>query len=166
MALPKIIYDPTGAAITDPTNPPSTAVTLTFKAGPQNFLPSAGPVVHDNIATSGLKERVIERIEMYICFDMPAMQISDDLPGWMAFMAWAFAGASFLFFPNAAMTDYYNCVDETTTGVAGSSSSGTWSPACVGPGRYSGSFCFRIVPDSHAPADIGVVLKRFYGITG
>jgi hypothetical protein len=82
------------------------------------------------------------------------MVIDDDMPAWMTFMAFALAGASFKFFPNSAMTDFYNCVEDL----------GEWVPKYTAPKKYASSFRFRVLVDSQTPSDPGVILKRFYGI--
>jgi hypothetical protein len=144
VALPKVVYS---------TGP---AVTLSFLRGPVGFHCYYHAVRNDNVATSGLKESVTERLEMLIEFQMPALAISGDYPAWAAFMKFALPGNQFQFFPNASLADYYNCTAEDQD----------WDPQRVGPGRYSAACKWRIVPDAQAPADPSVVLQRFYGITG
>lgn len=144
MSLPKVVY-----------RPDTTDVTLQFQRGPQDFRVSERPVAHDNVSTSGVRERVVERQDILIAFAMPAMSVTDDLGSWAAFSTWALAGGSFKFYPNAALSDYYNCLSEDEA----------FEPVRVGPGRYSCGFRFRIVHDDQAPADPSVILRRFYGVT-
>jgi hypothetical protein len=144
MSLPKIVYHPL-----------TVDVTLQCSKGPVGFACHYKSRVHDNVATSGLRERVFEGNDMLISFNMPFLSVTDDLPGWMSFAQWALAGGSFKFYPDAALSDYYNCVSDDE-GLP---------LTYVAPGRYSTGFNFRIVPDSQAPADPGVVMKRFYGVT-
>jgi hypothetical protein len=145
ISQPQIIY-----------NPGSGNVTLAFKRGPQNFLPAWSPRVHDNLSTSGAaRERVVENLDILINFDMQHILVSDDMGGWESFLAFALAGGQFNFYPNAATTDYYHCVDESAKSEL----------KYTGPGKYSKSFTFRIINDSQAPSDPGVILRRFYGIT-
>lgn len=147
MSLPKIMYS---------TGP---EVTLAFARGPQGFRAGSVTRKHDNLATSGVRERVVEKTDILIGFTMPMMLVSDDLPTWATFMAWAAGGSTFKFYPNQALaTTYFTCELESAEDAE------TWEPARVGPGVYSADFLFRIVPDAYAPADVGVVLKRFYGI--
>ena len=142
MSLPKIVY--------------GSSVTLQCARGPVGFECFYQARVHDNLSTSGkVRERVMENADMLIAFDMPNMLVSDDYPTWATFMATALTGASFKFYPNAALSDYYNCVDE---------SNGEWKAARNGPGKYAASFLFRILQDAQAPSDPGVVMKRFYGV--
>jgi hypothetical protein len=147
MPFPKVVY-----------NPGSGDVTLTFQRGPNAFHCYYHAVRHDNVATSGLKESVLERLEMLIEFSMPALTISDatDYPAWAALMKFALTGAAFKFFPNATLTEYYNCTSEDED----------WDPQRAGPGKYTVACKWKIVPDASAPADPSVVIKRFYGIAG
>ncbi len=144
MSLPKIVYNPGGGD-----------VTLQFLRGPQDFKCFYRSRVHDNLATGGLRERVVEANDMLITFGMGAMRITDDLDDWAAFMAWALAGGQFSFWPDAALaTDYYHCVSDDEG----------FEYSRNAPGQYGAAFRWRIVPDSQAPANPGVVMKRFYGI--
>jgi hypothetical protein len=140
---PQIVYNPGGGA-----------VTLAFKRGPQNFKPYFAPRLHDNLATSGAaRERVVENADILISFEMQHVIIDDDMPGWEAFMAWALPGGQFKFYPNAAMTDFYNCVDEN----------GKSEWAWTAPKKYKQTFLFRILQDGQAPPDTATILRRFYG---
>ncbi len=148
MSAPKIVYN-TGVG---------GDVTLTFTRGPQDFLPEWAPLIHDNVASSGAaRERVVENRAICIGFTMPGLTTAGgDLAAWMTFMAWAIGGGTFQFYPNAALTDYYNCVEEAAV----------WQPTWVAPGVYSAPFRFRVLMDSQAPADPGTILRRFMGVTG
>jgi len=142
MGLPKVTYD-AGAG----------NVSLQFVRGPQGFKCQAKAIVHDNEATSGIRERVVERTELLLTFSMLALRVDGDLPAWATFMTWALQGGTFAFSPDSDLTDYYNCVSEDEE----------FSPELRGPGVYSAAFVWRIVPDALAPAGPGVVLRRFYG---
>lgn len=143
MATPKIIYD-AGAG----------AVTLTFARGPQGFRCTSKATVHDNQATSGIRERVMERVELVLSFTMGHLRVDDDLDDWSTFMAWALVGESFQFFPDSAQATYYNVV----------SADEGFDPARVAPGVYSASFVWLIVPDVvSAAATTGSVMRQFYG---
>ena len=135
-------------------NPGSGDVTLTSVRGPNNFQCAYRSRVHDNLATSGFRERVFEASDMVISFTMPAMVVDGDLPDWCAFMTFALAGGQFDFYPNSALSDHYHCVSEDEG----------FAPARVAPARYSASFRFQIVPDDHAPGDPAYVLQKFYGV--
>ena len=148
MSAPKVVYN-TGVG---------GDVTLAFVSGPVDFLPEWAPVVHDNLASSGVaRERVVENRGMLLPFAMPALRVSDGtLAGWMTFLGWAIGGGVFKFWPNAALGDWYNCVEET----------GAWQPKRVAPGVYTAAFCFRVLMDAQAPPDPGTILRRFMGVTG
>lgn len=137
-------------------NPGSGNVTLAFLRGPQNFKPYFNGRVHDNLATSGqYRERVVENLDILVSFEMQHHIIDGDLPGWAAFLAFALAGGQFTFYPNAALTDNYNCVLEDAN----------WEPKVNAPRKYAASFVFRVLQDSNAPPDPGQILRRFYGVT-
>ncbi len=143
MALPKIVYD-AGAG----------AVTLQCVRGPAGFGCWAKARVHDNVATSGLRERVFEETDLFISFTMPALRVGEDYGAWAAFAAWAMQGGQFEFYPDGAQAEKHHCVDEGDG----------WETTRVGPGVYSAAFSWRIVPDALAPADAGEVMERFYGV--
>lgn len=143
MGLPKIVYDPgTGA------------VELEFLRGPQRFQCGYSTRAHDNLATSGIRERVLEGNDILISFNMPHLGIGDDLPEWAAFMKWALGGGQFDFYPDADLPDYYHLISDDDG----------FAPMRTAPGRYGAGFRFRVVPDEQAPADPSVVMERFYGV--
>jgi hypothetical protein len=144
MGLPLVTYP----AATEHTH-------LQFVRGPQNFRCQAKAVVHDNDATSGVRERVTERTDLLLSFTMPALRVNGDLPDWSTFMAWALGGGEFWFSPDSSLGDYYTCVSEDEE----------FTPERRAPGVYSASFVWRIVADELAPAGPGEVLGAFYGIT-
>jgi hypothetical protein len=145
MSCPKVTYQPE-----------STLITLQFVWGPQNFISYSAAVAHDNLATGGTKERVVERVDTMIQFDMQAIKLA-DVPGWQAFMDWALAGGEFKFYPDASLSDYYNMVSDDQS----------FQLVRVGPGVYgsanSPGFTWRMKQDSQA-ASPDVVMQRYYGI--
>ncbi len=145
MGLPKIVYD-AGAG----------PVVLQCVRGPQGFRASWSTRKHDNLATSGLRERVVEGSDILIAFTMGHMKVDDDLPAWSAFAKFALGGGQFDFYPNVDINEHYHCVSEDEE----------WLPERVAPGMYAAGVVFRVVPDEVAPADPGQVLKRFNGIAG
>lgn len=146
MGLPRVTYN-AGAG----------QVVVQCVRGPQNFVCKWETRAHDNVATSGVRERVVEAHDLMIAFEMRHMKVGagEDLEQWAAFMKFALGGGQFLFSPNSDLADFYNCVSEDEG----------FEVSRAGPGVYGASFKFRIVPDAQAPADPGVVMKRFYGIT-
>lgn len=129
-------------------------VEIQFERGPRDFQCAYAGRVHDNLATSGVRERVTEHLDMKIAFTMPAMQVGGDLAAWGAFMAFALAGGMFTFAPNAQVPFWFHCVSDDEE----------WQPARVGRGVYSAVFRWRVVPDELAPASPAIVLERFMGI--
>lgn len=143
MGLPKIVYD-AGAGL----------VVLQCVRGPRAFQCFYKTRKNDNLATSGVRERVLEGNDILITFEMPAMRADDDLPAWAAFMKFALAGTQFDFYPNVDINEHYHLVSEDEG----------WEPARTGLGVYAAAFKFRVAPDSIAPADPVQVIKRFNGI--
>jgi len=137
-------------------NPGSGNVTIVFTRGPQNFKPYFNGRVHDNLSTSGkVRERVVENLDILIGFEMQHQVADDDMATWGPFLAFALAGNSFKFYPNQGLTDYYNCVLEDAN----------WEPKWNAPKKYASAYTFRVLQDSQAPSDPGVVLRRLYGVT-
>jgi hypothetical protein len=136
--------------------PASTAITLTFVNGPVDFSAYWELRCHDNLSTSGaVRERVIENPDILISCPMPNMVVDSDMPNWASFLAWALLGGTFQFYPCSTLADYYNCVIEGTK----------WMPRWKGPKRYAETVVLRVLQDSQCPADPGVVMRRFYGLT-
>jgi len=129
------------------------SVTLAFD-GAVDFLCTLQARVHDNLSTSGIRERVVEAVDMLISFTLPKVRVSTDLAGWEAFAAWAINGAAFDFYPDVLQA-HFHCQAEDQG----------MEMAHVALGVYCLAFRWRVVPDSVAPADCGIVMKRYYGIT-
>lgn len=134
MSLPKVVY-----------NPGSGNVTLTFVRGPRQFTCYYSARVHDNLATGGLRERVVEAKDILIEFEMPALRLTDDFDDWASFMDHALAGNQFTFYPDASLATYYHCVSDDTE----------FKYSRVAPGQYAAEFQWRVVPDADAPDDPG-----------
>jgi len=146
MPFPKLVYTSTTF--------PFTPTTLPFTRGPVNFSVAWKSRVHDNLATSGLRERVVEAHDLLIAFTMPALRVADDLAAWTAFMSWALDGKQFDFYPDGSVGTYYHCVSDDDA----------FDLTRTAPGQYSATFKFRIVPDSQAPGGPDDVLGAFYGL--
>jgi hypothetical protein len=143
---PQIVYTPSGGS----------ATTITFTRGPQNLKPYFNGRVHDNLSTSGKsRERVVENLDILIAFEMQHQVADGDMPGWAAFLAFALAGGTFSFYPNQGLPDNYNCVLENAN----------WEPKWNAPKKYASTYTFRVLQDSQAPSDPGVILRRLYGVT-
>lgn len=115
MAYPKIVY-----------GLPPTA--LTFQRPPRRVPAYAMEAVrHDNVASSGVRESILERIDNFLEFEMEWVGMGADVQAWQGFMAWALAGNQFSYYPDAsqpAFTDYW--LEDTN-----------WSAAYKSPGQYT-----------------------------
>ena len=88
MALPQIIYNPGAGNVTLPFKyPPHAATGFSMEA-----------VAHDNIASSGVRERVIERIDNFLELEMPYVAIGADLTNWQTFLNFALVGGQFSYY--------------------------------------------------------------------
>jgi hypothetical protein len=125
MAYPQIIY-----------NPGSGNVTLSFVYPPKNVTGfSIEAVAHDNVASSGVRERIIERIDSFLELEMPYVGIGPDLSNWQTFFQFALAGGQFSFYPDSSQSSFTNYWLEDAKEVA----------AYKHPGIYSLKLRFRQV---------------------
>lgn len=137
--LPKVVYNST--------------TTVQFTNGPQSFSCDYLARVHDNDATSGLRERVVEPLLMVITFKMGYLDVISELAAWMALETFLLNGGQIDFYPNVLINEAYHCISlDTKTGIGR-----------TGWRKYGLTFNWRIVPDSSAPADPSVVMRLFYG---
>jgi hypothetical protein len=123
MAYPKIIYG-------------SPATTLTFQRPPRK-VPAywMDALRHDNMASSGVREAVLERIDNFLELEMEWVGIGSDITAWQAFMAWALAGNQFAYYPDASLSSFTNYWLEDTS----------WNAAWKAPGQYTFKLKFRAV---------------------
>lgn len=123
MSFPKIIY-----------GSPSSA--LTFQRPPRK-VPAywMEATRHDNIASSGVREAVFERIDYFLDLEMEWVAIGSDVASWQAFMAWALAGNPFSYYPDASQSSFTNYWLEDTN----------WNAAYKAPGQYTFELRFRQV---------------------
>jgi hypothetical protein len=93
MSFPKIIYTPAGG----------TEQVLNFVC-PARQQPGYFKVAvrHDNVATVGIRESVLERIDEFLEFSLEWIQAGTDLANWRAFLDHALTGAAFAYYPDAA----------------------------------------------------------------
>lgn len=96
MSYPKIIYTPSGQA----------QQTLAFTY-PARQIPGyqRQAVRHDNIASSGIRETVLERFEDVIEIQVPAVPLA-DVAAWQTFFNHALAGGAFDYYPDASAAAY------------------------------------------------------------
>ena len=123
MAFPKIVYNPgTGAA------------TLEFLRPPRR-VPAYSQVAarHDNLAASGVRESVVERVDNFLEFEMEWVGLGADVQAWGSFMDYALQGGPFEYYPDASIINFTSYVLEDTT----------WDAAYKGPGQYTFRVKFR-----------------------
>src|SRR5690242_8577815 len=98
MANPKITYDPG-------TGP----VTLAFQRAPRRvpgcFLAATR---HDNLASSGVRESITERVDSFLQFEMEYVTAGADLTAWQAFMSYALCGGPFSYYRDASQPAFTN----------------------------------------------------------
>lgn len=129
-------------------------IQLPFARGPVDFMCAHEGRVHDNVAAGGLRERVIEHLDMIVTFTLPAMLVGSDFESWGDFAAFALAGGQFVFAPNQAVDYWFRCVSEDRV----------WAPQRVGLRRYSAAFRWRVVEDEVVPDKPSDVMRAFWGI--
>lgn len=157
MSLPSITYTPTGGG----------PVTFNFQDGPKDFIAYDSARRNDNVSTSGLRESVYEATDLMIAFTMPAILMASGgaYASWKNFYAACLQGIPFQFTPNPAVTAaaapwsggtfWFNCLIEDTK----------FQPKRVGYYRYSLDCKFRVVLDGQAPANAGMIMEAFLGIS-
>ena len=103
MSYPKIVYTPIGQS----------QQTLSF-ALPPTRQPAAwkAAVRHDNVATSGVRESVLERVDQFLEINMDWIRSGTDLTGWQAFLDHALTGATFDYYADASVATSVTCVLE------------------------------------------------------
>ena len=103
MSYPKIIYTPPGLS----------QQTLNF-ASPPTRQPAAwkSAVRHDNMATSGVRESVLERVDQFLEINMDWIRAGSDLNGWQDFLDHALTGAPFEYYADASVASSMTCVLE------------------------------------------------------
>lgn len=94
--FPKIVYTPVGGSET----------TLSFGA-PARFvaLYSRAAARHDNVATAGIRESLLERIDDFLEFTVEWIRTS-EIGVWQDFLNHALTGAAFAFYPDAGQTGF------------------------------------------------------------
>lgn len=117
MAYPQIIYDPgTGPVTLQFQRPPRKAPAYEFKA-----------TRHDNVASSGVRESVLERIDTFVSFEMEWVALGPDVQAWSNFMLFALTGSPFAFYPDASQPQFTNYWLEDTDWTASYKSAGQYS---------------------------------------
>ncbi len=105
MSYPKIVYSPIGAS----------PQTLNFVLPPARQ-PGTWTVAvrHDNVATSGVRESVLERVDQFLEINLDWIRSGSELAAWQAFLDHALTGATFDYYPDASSPSSTTCVLEDT----------------------------------------------------
>ena len=125
MANPAIVY-PYG----------SSSATLVFQRPPRRVPAySAVAIRHDNVASSGVRESVLERIDNFLDLDMDWVGSGGDIAGWAQFMNFALQGGVFAYYADSSQSSFTNyCLEDTN-----------WTAAYRAAGQYSFQLKFRQV---------------------
>ncbi len=117
MANPMIVYD-SGAGPT----------TLNLQQLPRHapaYMYEA--IRHDNVASSGVRESVTERIDRFFQLEMEYVAAGPDVSNWAAFMQYALGGGQFSYYSDSAETSFTNCWLEDTSWTAEYKSAGQYT---------------------------------------
>jgi hypothetical protein len=125
MANPAIVYPFSGGT-----------ATLSFSRPPRRVPAySSVAVRHDNVASSGVHESVLERIDNYLDLDLEWVGIGCDVQAWAQFMNSALQGGVFTYYPDSVQPGFSNYWLEDTN----------WTATYKCPGQYSFKLRFRQV---------------------
>jgi len=125
MANPCIVY-PYGSG----------SATLTFRRPPRRVPAySAVAVRHDNVASSGVRESIFERIDNYLDLDLEWVGVGSDVEAWAQFMNYALQGGLFAYYPDSSQGSFGNYWLEDTN----------WTAGYKAPGQYAFHLKFRQV---------------------
>jgi hypothetical protein len=124
MAFPKIVWPVSGSNTLQFTYPPRSVPAYSMVA-----------TRHDNVASSGVRESILERIDNFLDLDMQAVLSGSDVAAWDTFMQYALTGASFSYYPDASQSGFTNYWLEDTS----------WNAGYKAPGIYTFKLKFRQV---------------------
>ena len=117
MANPAIVY-PFGTG----------TATLNFQRPPTRVPAySSVAVRHDNVASSGVRESILERIDSFLDLDLEWVGAGADVEAWAQFMSYALEGGLFAYYPDSAQPVFTNYWLEDTN----------WTAAYKAAGQYS-----------------------------
>lgn len=92
-------------------------------------------VRHDNIASSGVVEKIFERVDKFTSVNMEFVASASDLANWKTFIDYAIQGGTFQFYPDSSSATFTNYTLEDKD----------WNAAYKYPGIYSFKLTFREV---------------------
>jgi len=125
MAYPQIIYDAGGGPVTlQFQRPPRKVPAYEFKA-----------TRHDNIASSGVRESIFERIDTFLTLEMEWVALGSDVAAWSNFMVFALRGGQFAYYADSSQPFFTNYWLEDTD----------WTADYKAAGQYSFKLKFRKV---------------------
>lgn len=111
-------------------------MTLAFAYPPRNVAANNSVATrHDNVASSGVRESILERIDNFLQLEMQTVLAGSDVAAWNAFMQYALTGGPFAYYPDSSQTAFTNYWLDGTT----------WNAAYKAPGLYSFKLKFRQV---------------------
>jgi len=117
----------------------SGSATLIFQRPPTKVPAySAVAVRHDNVASSGVRESVLERIDNHLDLDLEWVGAGSDVQAWAQFMNFALQGGVFAYYPDSSQSSFTNYWLEDTN----------WTAAYKAAGQYSFHLKFRQVVSS------------------
>jgi hypothetical protein len=125
MSNPSIVYAVLGGT-----------ATLSFLRPPRR-VPAYSQVAvrHDNVASSGVRESIVERLDSYLDLELEWVGIGSDVQAWAQFMAYALQGGAFAYYPDSSQAAFTNYWLEDTN----------WIATYKGPGQYTFHVKFRQV---------------------
>lgn len=88
---------------------------------------------HDNVASSGVRESVTERIDQFFQLEMEYVAAGPDVNNWAAFMKYALSGGQFSYYPDSTQSSFTNFWLEGTS----------WTAEYKSAGQYTFSLKFR-----------------------
>ncbi|HUY12397.1 MAG TPA: hypothetical protein VMX16_02050 [Terriglobia bacterium] len=117
MANPQIVYN-SGAG----------PVTLIFNYPPRSVPAYASTATrHDNLASSGVRESILERIDNFLELSLETVLSGADVTAWNLFMQYALTGGQFAYFPDSLQSSFTNYWLEGTNWKAGYKAAGIYS---------------------------------------
>jgi hypothetical protein len=121
--LPKIVYP---SSVTNPNSQTTLQLKRQFRKVPAYSMQA---VRHDNTASSGVREVLLERVNNFFEGELEYIAIGDDLSNWQAFMASALQGVPFDL--------YLDPVNQPTSFTTYFLDDTTWRPDWKFVGQYT-----------------------------
>jgi hypothetical protein len=117
MGNPKITYDAgNGPATLQFRRPPRRVPAYSYEA-----------TRHDNVATSGVRESVTERVDQFLEIEMEYVALGSDVNAWNDFMVYALRGGPFSYYADSSQPVFTNYWLEDVTWHADYKSAGQYT---------------------------------------